>query len=96
MSFCICDTRDNTYLMRQNCAHTRLGFMLEFIMGDWRDALRIESETVAKAVAVAMWPIGAMQPTPYAVEEVESVQPKQFKPFAERIANQAETPELAI
>lgn len=88
MSYCICDTRDNTYLMRQNCAHTRLGFMLEYVMGDWREAMRIESETVAKAVAVAMWPIGTMKPTPYAVEEVESVQPKQFKTFAEKQAKE--------
>lgn len=88
MNYCICDTRDNTYLMRQNCAHTRLGFMLEYVMGDWREAMRIESETVAKAVAVAMWPIGTMKPTPYAVEEVESVQPNQFKTFAEKQAQE--------
>ena len=68
--FYICDTRDNRYLKNQNCAHTRHGFMLEFIFGDWREALPIESITVAHSVAVAMWPIGAMQATPYAVEEI--------------------------
>lgn len=68
--YCICDTRDNKYLMRENCAHTRRGFMLEFIFSDWRNAMRIESKTVADSVAVAMWPIGAMRSTPYAVEEV--------------------------
>jgi len=92
--FCICDTRTNEYLMRQNCAHTRQGFMLEYVMGSWRDAMRIESSTVAHSVAVAMWPIGANMPTPYAVEEVESVPPKQFLTFAEKQKQEQE--QLAI
>jgi hypothetical protein len=70
MNFCVCDTRTNKYLIRQNCAHTRLGFSLEYIMGDWRQALRMTS-TEAHAIAVAMWPINSNIPTPYAVEAVE-------------------------
>jgi hypothetical protein len=70
MKYVIVDTRNRNYLVRQNCAHTRCGFQLEYIMGRWLNALRIESKRVAEGVAIAMWPIGAMQANPYEVEEV--------------------------
>ena len=70
MYYVIRDTRNLNYLMRQNCAHTRQGFSLEFIFGRWQDAMRIESKQIAEAVALAMWPIGAIPPSPYEVAEV--------------------------
>jgi hypothetical protein len=70
MNYCVCDTRNNNYLVRQNCGHTRHGFSLEYIFGSWKQAMRLTS-VEANAVAVAMWPLGTTMPTPYAVEEIQ-------------------------
>lgn len=70
MYYVIRDTRNGNYLTNENCAHTRRGFSIEFVFGRWIDAMRITSRTEAHAAAVTMWPIGAMQATPYEVEEI--------------------------
>lgn len=73
--YVIRDPRTKEYLIRQNCAHTKLGFMLEYVFGHWSEAMKIEIKEVAEAVRVAMWPIGTNFPNPYEVEEFKKELP---------------------
>lgn len=65
--YAIFDPRTKEYLVRQNCAHTRRGFMLEYIFGHWSDAMQIETKETADAVVIAMWPLNTNFPNPYEV-----------------------------
>jgi hypothetical protein len=73
--YAIFDPRTKEYLIAQYCAHTRRGFMLEYVFGHWSDAMKIEIKEVAEAVIIAMWPIGTNQPNPYELQQISNTLP---------------------